>query len=243
MNPNSMSSRPIIPLPSRSNSSLFTQSGTATRKVAAEVYRNVWDEFYRWKAESNAQTLRQLCVEFPDTYQHERDRMSIDEGQDDDWVSDHYYPSSYASSIDGDEVQVFDYDTAFLSFREPTLDDSSFRVTRYGHIPDEMLDETHEESEFEVDSYNLFIKSAFPGVGAGIDSKLRPHPRYFSCTSTSRNIPDNSGLHKLYFCAFEDDPAFDLDWFVSSFEDLEWQTDFIDPDSEPSSLLFTGNFN
>ncbi|EKM76441.1 hypothetical protein AGABI1DRAFT_108767 [Agaricus bisporus var. burnettii JB137-S8] len=239
MSLNSMHSRPTIPLPSRSNSPSFTQSGgqeTAAKQVAAEVYRNVWDEFYRWKTERNAQTLRQLCVEIPDVYERERDRLSIDEAVDDDWVSDHDYPSSFSSSIDPDEAQTLNFDMAFLSFREPTLDNSRFRVTRYGNIPEDLLDEHYDDSEFEVDSYGLSIRSAFPGESPGIDSTFRPHPRYFSCTSASRNIPDTDSTIKLNFCAFEDDPAFDLPGVILSFMDLEWQTDFVDPDVEMIQL-------
>ncbi|XP_006463662.1 hypothetical protein AGABI2DRAFT_120473 [Agaricus bisporus var. bisporus H97] len=239
MSLNSMHSRPTIPLPSRSSSPSFTQSGgqeTAAKQVAAEVYRNVWDEFYRWKTERNAQTLRQLCVEIPDVYERERDRLSIDEAEDDDWVSDHDYPSSFSSSIDPDEAQTLNFDMAFLSFREPTLDNSRFRVTRYGHIPEDLLDEHYDDSEFEVDSYGLSIRSAFPGESPGIDSTFRPHPRYFSCTSASRNKPDTDSTIKLNFCAFEDDPAFDLQGVILSFVDLGWQTDFLDPDVEMIQL-------
>lgn len=236
-----MHSRPTIPLPSRSSSPSFTQSGgqeTAAKQVAAEVYRNVWDEFYRWKTERNAQTLRQLCVEIPDVYERERDRLSIDEAEDDDWVSDHDYPSSFSSSIDPDEAQTLNFDMAFLSFREPTLDNSRFRVTRYGHIPEDLLDEHYDDSEFEVDSYGLSIRSAFPGESPGIDSTFRPHPRYFSCTSASRNKPDTDSTIKLNFCAFEDDPAFDLQGVILSFVDLGWQTDFLDPDGELLAVFF-----
>jgi hypothetical protein len=46
----------------------------------------------------------------------------------------------------------------------------------------------------------------------------------------------------LNFCGFEDDPAFDLRWLISSFGDLDWQTDFVDPDGEPLAFSLADDF-
>lgn len=236
-----MTSRSFAPLPPRA-ASLQSREDTADaerarKSIAAEVYKDVWDDFYRWKAENDRQNMQELCVVYPDVVQRGRNRrLDSQNDYDFDWLSDHDYPSSYSpSSVGPEDADDLDHEMSFLTFRDSSAPfHARFIITTYGYLPEDLLDKDDDDGSFELDSYSLSVRPAFAEMAenSGIDSTFSPHPYYFSCTSTSRNLPHVGQSSTSSFSPFEDDPTFDLNRYLSPFQGFQWQVDFIDPDSK-----------
>lgn len=230
-----MFARQTIPLPQRAVLAQSQEGATDKNNLASQIYRGVWDEFYRWKSENDRQGLQALYVPSPDVHQgHPCDPHNP---EDYDWVSDHSYPSSYASSIADPNDTELDGELSFLTFQDSPSSFPRFIVTTYAYLPDELLDNSDdEESTFNVGCCALSIKPAFVGEveTSDVDPNFRPHPQYFSCVPTSRSVEHNTHGDLLAFSPFEDDPAFDQIQYLSSFIGFQWQLDFFDPDSKVS---------
>ncbi|KAF9449954.1 hypothetical protein P691DRAFT_811411 [Macrolepiota fuliginosa MF-IS2] len=232
--------RPLAPLPSRAASyqgAIYSHPEESPRTSAAEVYRSVWDDFYRWKAENDKKNMEELCVPNADLFKPRGRRGHDPDTQDElywDWMSDHSYASeSYSpSSVSSDSGEHHNHERSFLSFRDDPLSaHPRFSVTAYVQFPDELLDALDDESTFIVDSYKLTTRSAFL-ENTGINPAFQPHPSYFSCTSTSRNLPYVGQSYNTPFSPFEDDLDFDVTRYLVPFQGFQWQLDLIDPDIE-----------
>ncbi|KAF8952910.1 hypothetical protein BDZ97DRAFT_1680444 [Flammula alnicola] len=62
---------------------------------------------------------------------------------------------------------------------------------------------------------------------------MSPYPRYSACTPSSKNVTVIGEPHvRARFAPFADDEKFDLDTYLTHFEDFMWQNEFPDPDLE-----------
>lgn len=67
----------------------------------------------------------------------------------------------------------------------------------------------------------------------------RPNPRYTTCTPINANIYNVTSEHDVSVATyplFADDPAFDVDRYLSLHERFAWQCDFGDPDRRSTHL-------
>jgi hypothetical protein len=203
----------------------YSNGHTAT---ATHFYKDIWADFYRWKIENARQEMQELCVSSPVNHSIRKGNDYPTDTEEDDWKSDHSYPSSYCpSTVDAEES---DHDLSFLAFKDPTSDSVKLSIRVHRQLPDELVDD--DQLTFEADSYYVSMKSAFQEASSGIDREFTPHPKYFSCASASRNLPHTSDNPGLDFSAFEDDPAFDHPRYLEFYPTFLWQTDLIDPDGE-----------
>ncbi|KAF5351187.1 hypothetical protein D9756_008181 [Leucocoprinus leucothites] len=248
-----MASRRVAPLPSRASSfdshrDPDDPSGSRIGASAARTYKQTWDDFYKWKAENDKVELNQLCVSSPGVYlgwkrPDDDDARGSSVADDDDWNSQHSYPSSYspsepATDLDHNDMRDLDNEMSFLAFEDTTLAaDSKILIQVYRHLPEELMDTPgdlwHDQSYFMADSYWISLNSGSSQTSDRIDGDFLPHPRYFSCTATTNNSPPlTQKSDGLAFSPFEDDLVFDHHRYLMSSPSFDWQADFVDPDVE-----------
>lgn len=237
----SMTLRVIASLPSRvSSTPVGAQQNNTT--VAAQSYKITWDHFYSWKAEYNKLEMNQLCASLTeDNLATKHPEHDVRDSPDtDDWCSEHSYPSSYSPSelttdLD-DNLRSLDGERLFLAFEDSKTASSHLFVSVYREIPEDLVDVSENlwcDQSFKADSYRVSIYPGFTQTSDKIDPDFLPHPRYFSCTSISRNSPPSTvKSDSLAFSPFEDDVIFDHCRYLRSFPLFDWQSDFLDPDGE-----------
>ncbi|KAJ3567062.1 hypothetical protein NP233_g6608 [Leucocoprinus birnbaumii] len=219
-------------------------SALRASSTASQVYKDTWHKFYAWKEEQATRDLNLLRVNCPKTLvEGERTNnpsyIIPDHGLD-DWSSEFSYPSSYAPSESdlGDSSPHHDAEASFLAFQDVTTTQTSRKVTiqLYNHLPQNLLDTTRDlwqdQSLFTVAKYRVSIDSGF-ALAESINIDFSPHPPYFSCTSSTRNVPPfTSKEDSVAFSPFEDNLCFDSHRYLIPFLLFDWQTDFVDPDVE-----------
>lgn len=75
-----------------------------------------------------------------------------------------------------------------------------------------------------------------------LSGNFEPYPKYESCTPTSKNIALRRDAlveaDRLEFIPYGDEPEFDADMYVRHADELGWQVDWRDPDSNKIVFLF-----
>lgn len=118
----------------------------------------------------------------------------------------------------------------------PTQDENTIRTLSHAPISD-LLDRRLNESgesfqvfEYEDDSSLPKAEYELRAIEVPVQS-MKPWPTYGFCTPSSRNLwKDTPHAYNIPFCPFADDPRFDVEDYLATFDSFDWQIDFMDPD-------------